>query len=151
MLVVDASVAFKWVVREDDTPVAQQPLDDAIAADQDIMVPPHFVGEVTNAVYQRLRTADPTKHLEEADAQQAIRDFLGIRFYVVSPVGLYERAFDLARAHGLPSIYDGLYVALAAMLGGDLWTADRRLLQALGGQLAYVRWLGDYQPGDASA
>ena len=51
----------------------------------------------------------------------------------------------------MPSVYDGLYVALADMLGGDLWTADRRLLQMLAGQAAYVRWLGDYEAGDAGA
>ncbi|HEY7061000.1 MAG TPA: type II toxin-antitoxin system VapC family toxin [Chloroflexota bacterium] len=144
VLVVDASVAVKWVIRENDTPVALALLRDAAAAKRPIAAPPHFYGQVLNAIYQRVRTADPTKQLGEAAAREAIREFLAFSVEAVSPTGLYERAFDVARAHGLPSIYDGLYVALAELLSGDLWTADQRLLQTLGGALGFVRWLGDY-------
>jgi predicted nucleic acid-binding protein len=150
VVLVDASVAVKWVIDEEHTPLAQTLLQDVATAARTISVPPHFMGEVVNSIYQRWRSTDPAKHIDETEARQAIRGFLSVDLQIESPAGLYERAFDLAQAHGLPSIYDALYVALAEMLGGELWTADRRLLQALAGQLAYVRWLGDYHAGDAA-
>jgi predicted nucleic acid-binding protein len=42
--------------------------------------------------------------------------------------------------------YDAQYVALAEMLGCDLWTADLRLVDTLRAALHFVRWIGDYQP-----
>jgi predicted nucleic acid-binding protein len=39
-------------------------------------------------------------------------------------------------------------VALAQHLGCDLWTADQRILRAVGGRLPFVRYVGDYvSPG----
>ena len=36
-----------------------------------------------------------------------------------------------AKRQGLATVYDSLYVVLAQMLGGELWTADQRLLAAV--------------------
>lgn len=149
MRVIDASVAVSLVILEVHTGTARSLVRDAANTGEQLAAPPHFRGEVINGIYQKVRSTDPTKHIDEIEARLAITSFLRLQIDVLSPAGLYERAFDLARAYGLPSIYDGLYVALADLVGGDLWTADRRLLQALGGQLANVRWLGDYQAGDA--
>jgi predicted nucleic acid-binding protein len=49
---------------------------------------------------------------------------------------------------GLAASYDANYVELARRLGCSLWTDDRELLQALRGRLSFVRWIGDYRPGD---
>jgi predicted nucleic acid-binding protein len=48
----------------------------------------------------------------------------------------------LADEHNLPAAYGAHDVALAELLGAALWTADRRLLRALGGRLPFVRWIG---------
>src|SRR5687768_12706516 len=39
-------------------------------------------------------------------------------------------------------LYDAVIVG--QRLRGALWTDDRRLLRALAGRLAFVRWIGDY-------
>lgn len=144
IVVIDASVAVSLVVQEAQTDMAERLLHGASVASQQVCAPPHFLGEVINGIYQKVRSTDPARHIDAAAAQPAIRTLLDLPIDILTPAGLYERAYDLARAHELPSLYDGLYVALAARVGGELWTADRRLLQALGGQLPYVRWLGDY-------
>ena len=60
------------------------------------------------------------------------------------PPGIHERALTLAAIYGLPAIYDAHYVALTERLGCPLWTADRTLVNTLGGKLPFIRWIGDY-------
>ena len=78
VVLVDASVAVKWEIDEEHTPLAQTLLQDAAAAGRIITVPPHFVGEVINAIYQRWRSTDPAKHIEDGEARQAMRGFLSV-------------------------------------------------------------------------
>ena len=61
-----------------------------------------------------------------------------------APETLYDRALVLADQYRLPAVYDAHYVALSELLNATLWTADRRLLRALGGRLPYVHWIADY-------
>jgi predicted nucleic acid-binding protein len=56
-----------------------------------------------------------------------------------------ERAYDWTSRLQRASAYDSFYLALAETLGCELWTADRRLYQAVG--LPWVRWAG--APGDS--
>jgi len=51
-------------------------------------------------------------------------------------VSLHRWAVDLAERFSLPAAYDAHYLALAEWLGGEFWTADRRLAQAVG----YTWW-----------
>jgi predicted nucleic acid-binding protein len=74
----------------------------------------------------------------------ALSQLLRYPIQPLDPTGLYERALDVAATHGLPSLYDALHVALAQMLGAELWTADRRLLGALGTAAPWVRDIGGY-------
>jgi predicted nucleic acid-binding protein len=46
---------------------------------------------------------------------------------------------DLADRFALPAAYDAHYLALADWLGGEFWTADRRLAKAVGEALPWVR------------
>ena len=52
------------------------------------------------------------------------------------------------------SAYDGAYLALAQSQGLWFYTGDRRLCNAVGQALPWVKWIGDYQfdviPVDAS-
>jgi predicted nucleic acid-binding protein len=63
---------------------------------------------------------------------------------LLSPPGLYERAFTLAQTLPLPTVYDSLYVMSAQLLDVELWTADERLCRALGTTAPWVRFIGDY-------
>ncbi|MDQ6693713.1 MAG: type II toxin-antitoxin system VapC family toxin, partial [Chloroflexota bacterium] len=49
----------------------------------------------------------------------------------------------LAKQFDRPRAYDTAYLAVAQMYGCELWTADEKLYNAVGGQLPWVRWLGD--------
>ena len=145
LVAVDASVAVKWVVTgEPFANHAETLLRASLQANQRLVGPPHLHGEVANALYQRLRSQDPARHLTDHETEEALATYLALPVELVSPPGLYAEALRAGRTFALPSLYDALYVALARLLGCKLWTADRRLLTALGDRAPWVRFIGDY-------
>jgi predicted nucleic acid-binding protein len=143
-IVVDASLALKWMIQEIDSDKAEALLQDTISSGQAIYAPPHFLGEVINALYQKVRTTDPAKHIEQADAEKAMADFLNLPIRIENPNTIYEQAFEFANIHSMFTIYDCLYVVLAQILGVELWTADRRLVTQLGSNAPWVRLISEY-------
>jgi predicted nucleic acid-binding protein len=141
---VDASLAVKWVVDEPYTDRALKLWADCAAARRPVLSAPHFPGEVANAIYQRFRTTDATKHLDLVDAQDALDRFLIYPVELANPPDLYRGAFTFAQAQGLPAVYDSLYVVLAQLAGVELWTADQRLLAALAGRAPWVKPISSY-------
>lgn len=144
-VVVDASVAVKWVVTTEALAAqAAALIVDSLNVGRVLTGPPHLRGEVANALYQRLRSQDAARHLTSNEADRALADFLAIPLTVLDPPGLYEAALAFAREHHLPSLYDGFYVVLAQQLQAELWTADQRLLTSIGATAPWVRALAGY-------
>ena len=136
LYIVDASVVVKWFFDEAHTEAAVRLLDDA----HHLHAPDFYLLEVENVVCKRIRRRQITRH--EADqVRQAVRRF-PIQTHPFD--ALLEPAFEFAAGTGR-SLYDCLYVALAALLGGPVVTADRRLYEALsaGPFARYVAWVGD--------
>jgi hypothetical protein len=123
-VVLDASVAAKWCVKEDDSDRAQE----LIEADFIFIVPDIFFPEVANAI----RKHHEDGQLDAASVRLAVEDLLVIGIEPVSSAVLLPRATEiaLALAH---SVYDCLYVALAERWSIPLVTADARLCQKLSG------------------
>ncbi len=143
--VVDASVAFKWVVgAEVHEEQARALLADSLRSGTPLVCPPHLFGEVANGLYQRARTNDPRRHLTQDQVLIAIQRLVSSPLQPVAPPALYREAFRLARQYALPSLYDALYVVLAQLLGAELWTADQRLLTALSGTAPWVTAIDTY-------
>ena len=119
-IVVDASVAVKWVLRESDSDAA-----DALLDHHDLMAPVLWLAEAANALWCRARIGEITA--DEAD--QRISELLNAP--VASPA--IERhlgpALRLATEIGHP-VYDCLYLALALHHDTHVVTADRRFAAA---------------------
>jgi len=143
-VVVDASVAVKWVLPEEHTDRAHALMAASIQARQRIVSPPHLTVEVVNAIYQRRRRGALHERLSEAEADQALARFLAFPLALLNPTPLYQQAFAFARIHGLSNVYDSAYVVLAQFLNTTLWTADETLLNALGTAAPWVRSIGAY-------
>lgn len=146
-MVVDANVAVSRLVDEDMSEHARALFRYCELDRRLIAVPLNFPGEVTNALYQKQRSADPQFHLEAPEIDVLLAEFavlLRSRIVLVARPALYQRAVALARIHRLQAVYDAAYMALAETLDVDLWTNDRRLLNALGPALPWVRWIGDF-------
>jgi predicted nucleic acid-binding protein len=117
-LVVDASVAAKWVLDEGDSDRAN-----ALRQDDDLIAPALIAGEIGNALWK----AVSFKILTLPDALAAIRNIL-IPFASIVPLEpLREPALQLAVELQHP-IYDCFYIALAQRERVALVTADKRLL-----------------------
>lgn len=59
----------------------------------------------------------------------------------MAPPDLHIRAWQLAKACGLPRVYDMHYAALAESQRCPLYTADQRLVRALGPQRPWAHWV----------
>jgi predicted nucleic acid-binding protein len=141
-VVMDASAAIKLVVDEEFSEQARTLLRDSAASA--IVGPPALFSEVANTLHQRTRRQDPATHISPAEADAALDRFMALGLRLVVSDTIYRRAFDFARQHGLPNIYDTLYVVLAQELDTELWTDDRRLLDRVRMSAPWVRWIADY-------
>ncbi len=137
-IVVDASVAVKWVLVEELSDRAHALLQEARRVRRRLVAPPHLPAEVTNALYQRLRRHD----LSEQEAQEALETYLDFEIDLLDPPGLYQKAFNLSTTYALPSTYDSLYLALADTLEAAFWTNDRRLIDA---RVPWARPISDFE------
>ena len=103
-LVVDASVAAKWLVTE---PLSDKALD--VSARRTICDHPICcLPEVGNILWKKARAGD----LVPAAAQERFRALLSMGVTLVPASGLGERAVALALELGR-TVYDSLYLALA--------------------------------------
>jgi predicted nucleic acid-binding protein len=119
-LVVDASVAVKWFLRdwpdEQHADLALQILERSVYGQLPMVQPPHFVAEVA-AVLARLKLTD---------AQDDLLDLLDISFRTLAGPTIYLTALDLATRYQ-HHLFDTLYHAVALHTpGAVLVTADER-------------------------
>ncbi len=140
-VVIDASAALKWRLRDEEaTEGADSLLDDFLAGGLDLLTPTLFDYEVANA----LKTAVVVNRLTEAEALDAIRDFGEYQIERCDIWPIQEAAVQLALQHQR-SVYDAAYMALAQSERLWFYTGDRRLFNAVGKALPWVKWIGDYE------
>ena len=143
-VVVDASVAVKWLVREPHSEEALELLTSWGESGLTLVAPHLLPAEVTNALHRRVVDGELT--LSEASSQVELLLASGVQFQ--DAPGIHARALDLANALEQGAVYDSHYLALAEELDCDLWTADRRFQRAVGTTSDRVRWIGDATGAD---
>lgn len=141
MIVVDASLAVKALLREADTDQALRFLERN--SDQ-LVAPDLLLSEVCGAIVRSVNSRSMPQDeglvvLREWTA--AIRDRL-LLLYRLTPDRL-DAASTLAITLGHP-VADCLYLALALELGADLATCDVKFHQRVRPNYPQVRLLGDY-------
>lgn len=125
-VVVDASIALKWVVPQEHTEEALALRDRWQRDSERIIAPPLFRAEVTNVVRQYVRRGN----LRLIEAPE-ILDVLLSSVASVEPEGLYTRALSITNDHGLGAVYDSIYLALAEFEDCDMWTADLKFARGV--------------------
>lgn len=125
VVVVDASVALKWVVTEPGSEQAARLLADIVDGTVTLAAPEHLVGEVGNGLRKRMAQGLLSRPAA-LEAMQAIAD-VDLELVTGS-----ERWFRSLRAAVDWSVttYDALYVLLALDLDAEVVTADARLASA---------------------
>ncbi len=125
-LVVDASVALKWVVTEPGSEEAASLLDELSAGAVTLLAPEHLVGEVANGL--RKRVAQHVLTVEGACAALDAISHLELTF--VGGAGRWFQSLVSALGWGITA-YDALYVLLARDFDAELVTSDKRLHTAV--------------------
>jgi predicted nucleic acid-binding protein len=146
-LVVDASVAAKWYLR-DETDVEQA----------DLLLTRFTTGELILVAPEQVRYEIPATisvatlgarpRMSKDDGRVAIETFLALGVHTFGSDDLILSAFSLVHQHGV-AFYDGLYLALATIPEIPFITADNRLYQRIAG-LPGVIWISDYQAASGS-
>ena len=138
-VVVDASLAVKWLVEEDDSDKVHAALQSWVAQDIARIAPHLMPFEVVNALHRRVLRGE----LDVGDSVRMIARLLESRLELHNPPGLHARALQLATLLKQNAAYDAHYLALAEGLGCELWTADERFYRAASPSIDNVRWLGE--------
>jgi predicted nucleic acid-binding protein len=143
-VVVDASVALKWVFDDEDAVSQAVALrNDAIDGRFGLVAPSLWLYEVTNGLLSAERRGRMDVRLGRRSLGYLVS--LGIELVDPEPAATYEKAV----AYGL-SAYDAAYVALAEALETSLWSGDRGLCHAVAEPPGLVHWIGDYAEPDLS-
>ena len=124
MSVLDASVALKWFVDEEDSDAALSLRQNFRQGESEIVVPDLLLYEVANAL-----RFNPS--FEAQEVNEAVKTLLDMEIDIVTPSSaLLEKLVDLSVEHGI-TCYDSTYFALAQEIGFPLITADEKLYNKL--------------------
>jgi predicted nucleic acid-binding protein len=92
-----------------------------------LLGPPLLFAEVPSV----LREAVFFGRLSQEEGEEAFETFCAMGIAVSRRPDLHRLAWELAKQHRRPRVYDSFYLAAAQAEGCDLWTGDRRLANAV--------------------
>lgn len=121
-LVVDASVAVKWVVEEEGRDLARQ----LLLTDVELLAPDFLAVETSSVLWKKVRRGEMSREQALAATSAVLLPIAEL----IATARVTRRAFELALSLDHP-IYDCLYLATAELLDAKLVTSDARLHEAL--------------------
>jgi predicted nucleic acid-binding protein len=125
--VLDASVAIKTVLPEQDSAKAVALKDDFVRQLHDFLAPDVFPIEVAHAISR----AERRGILTPPEGSEALTDILQVLPQLHGSLSLLPRAFEISSQARI-GVYDCLYLALAERENIPLITADQKLLALKG-------------------
>lgn len=137
---VDASLALAWLLASQANMSANALRQEWYDNGVELTGPPLFHAEVTSV----LRGEVFFKRMLPEEGEEAFSIYLDIPIRTIDKPEMYRRAWQLAKEYNLPVCYDMQYLAVAEMEDCELWTLDRKLVNAVRGKNKRVRWVGEY-------
>jgi predicted nucleic acid-binding protein len=136
-IVIDASVAAKWFVKEELYEKALEVRNDYERGTIDIVAPQLLIYEVANALRY-------SPELEANDVINSVISLIGMQLDLrVMDERWAEETVKAAYNYGL-SVYDSCYYALAKVLKVKILTADKKLFEKI--QRPEILLLMEYSP-----
>ena len=139
-LVIDASVAIKWLLPETDSDKARSVLEEAGAGRFSLLAPELLPVEVASSLWKRANRGE----LGPEEIEGHFDRFVAVSPSLIGVAQLTRDALLLAVKYRHP-IYDCLYVALALAAQCPLVTADAKLFRSFGPAFPQVRLLRDWK------
>jgi predicted nucleic acid-binding protein len=139
--VLDASVAAKWMLPAKGEPLCAEAfrlLDAYEAAEVSLTVPDIFWPECGNIIRKAVRQG----RVPRTEGEAAIQLLLSRSIATISSSELLSEALAIAFNFSR-SVYDSLYVSLAAHSKNELITADEKLANTMAAHFP-VKWLGTF-------
>jgi predicted nucleic acid-binding protein len=121
-LVIDASIAIKWVVEEQGTEAAL-----ALRNKAELIAPDLLIAECANILWKKVQRGE----LTEGEALIAARLLQSANVEILATRNLLETATRLAIELGHPA-YDCIYLALAIQSDCRFGTADKAFVRKVG-------------------
>lgn len=84
------------------------------------------------------------KEISPAEGERLFAMYLELPVRIIEGHQIYRKAWELAQQFNLPVCYDMQYLAVAELADCELWTLDRKLVNAVRGKNKRVRWVGEY-------
>lgn len=140
-VVIDANIALKWVLVEEDSGSARALLARWTKERTTVFAPSLLIYEVTNILYREVRAGRITIETAKNGINLILRTVVLMYTHRLTP---NLRAMTLAEHFRLPAAYDTQYLALAEQEKCEFWTTDTRLWRVVKDQLLWVRLLGEY-------
>lgn len=134
MISVDASFIIRLVTSNENHNSYNTKWQEWQLSNTVIVAPTLIMYEVSNGIYRYHKAGQITQNEAENLLDSALN--LGIHFYGDS--NLHQEALAFANLYNLPATYDAHYLALAQRLQVELWTADKRLFNAVSQALSWV-------------
>ena len=120
-MIIDASVAFKWIFVEEGSDAAT-----LLIGRDDLIAPSLLLAEIGNALWKKGRAGEIEDHAAFASQVGIVASMV----QTVDEADVVPRALDIALAID-HAIYDCIYLALAEQLDRELVTADRKFVAKL--------------------
>jgi predicted nucleic acid-binding protein len=140
-VVVDTSLAIKWVLKEPYTEQALGLAEEWAAAGTRPTAPCLLLVEATNVLRRRAMLG----HISLSQARDLLAGLLDMGIEIRESSQIHFRAMELACELRAPAVYDTHYLALADILECDLWKADERFFNSVKKHHPRIRWLGDFE------
>lgn len=139
--VPDSNVALKWVLAEPDSATANHLRSDFQNGIQALIAPDVFQVEIAHA----LTRAERQGRIAVSQAGILWADVMSTPPRLEASGPLLPRAIQISSAARI-GVYDCLYVALAERDGGELMTADDKLVKNLQPTFPFIRHLSSFPP-----
>ena len=139
VVIVDASLAVKWLVREEHSDGARAISRSWASEGTRTAAPSLMPVEVANALHRRVVRGE----LAADDAARLLENLLASRIELREPPSIHVRALEVASELAQGAVYDSHYLALAQIFDCDLWTADEKFFRVARQAAPNIRWIGE--------
>lgn len=134
---VDASLVIKLGLPEEGSDRIEALWREWRHQGREIVAPSLLYYEITSI----LRHAVHRGRIAQEEGLHILGQLLKLPIRLLAPQNLHVKAWEMARRLGQPAAYDAHYLALAQTLGCEFWTADKRLFQAAGSRIPWVKFV----------